>query len=240
MNPVIIIPARFESSRLPGKPLIKLNGIPMIIRTCMSCESSFGKEAVYVATDDTRIEKICRESGYNVILTSSDCLTGTDRVAEASKKFSDDTYIINVQGDEPMITQNEILQLYQYGKLNKSTITCKTKIYDEVGFRNPNIVKMVTDVNDNLLFASRAPIPTTKNKNFINAYKHVPIYGFLKTDLHKFYEAGKYRKSALEKIEDVEILRFIENGINIKCINVDYNGLSVDTPEDVIKIEKLL
>lgn len=240
MNPVIIIPARFESSRLPGKPLIELNGIPMIIRTCMSCESSFGKESIYVATDDTRIEKICNAAGYHVILTSRDCLTGTDRVAEASKKFNDDTYIINVQGDEPMITQNEILKIYQHGKLNKSTITCKTKIYDETEFRNSHIVKVVTDVNDNLLYASRAPIPTTKNKKFVNAYKHVPVYGFLKKDLDKFYKLGEHRKSALENIEDVEMLRFIENGMNIKCINVEYDGYSVDLPEDVIKIEKLL
>jgi 3-deoxy-manno-octulosonate cytidylyltransferase (CMP-KDO synthetase) len=240
MNTVIIIPARFESSRLPGKPLIKLNGIPMIIRTCMSCESSFGKESVYVATDDIRIEKMCMEYGYNVILTSSDCLTGTDRVAEASKKFSDDTYIINVQGDEPMITESVISNLYEYSKLNKYTITCKTKIYEEDEFRNPNIVKVVTGDDSSLLFASRSPIPTTKNKNFINAYKHVPIYGFLKKDLDEFYRLGMYRKSTLENIEDVEMLRFIEHGICIKCINVEYDGVSVDTPDDIIKIEKIL
>lgn len=240
MNPVIIIPARFESSRLPGKPLIELNGIPMIIRTCISCESAFGKESVYVATDDMRIKKMCTEYGYNVILTSSDCLTGTDRVAEAAKKFSDDTYIINVQGDEPMITESVILQLHEYSKLNKHTITCKTKIYEEDEFRNPNIVKLVTADDSSLLFASRAPIPTTKNKNFINAYRHVPIYGFLKKDLDEFYRLGMVRKSTLENIEDIEMLRFIEHGICVKCINVEYNGVSIDTPDDVIKIEKIL
>ena len=236
-NFLVVIPARYESKRLPGKPLIDLAGTPMIVRTAQQVEKAVGKEKTIIATDDEKIKKVVEEYGYKVVMTSEKCLTGTDRVAEASFQFDNVDFFINVQGDEPLIDPNNILEIIKYKLNNKNEIiTGITKIYDRADFFNHNIVKMVSNENNHLLYASRSPIPITKDNEFTKSYKHLPLYAFNKKELKLFYERGRKSKTPLEYIEDVEILRFLEMGLFVKTLKLYDEGISVDVIDDVDKV----
>ena len=238
---LVVIPARYESKRFPGKPLIDIDGYPMIIRTAQQVEKAVGKDKTIIATDDIKIKKVVSSYGYQVVMTSDKCLTGTDRVAESSREFNDIDFFINVQGDEPLIDPQNIKEVINYKNDNFSdVITGITKIYDEDDFFNPNIVKMVSGENSNLLYASRSPIPITKDKKYVKAYKHLPLYAFSKPELDLFYRRGKKSKTYLEGIEDVEILRFLELGISVKTIPLYDESVSVDVPSDLDKVLKKL
>lgn len=238
---LVVIPARYESKRFPGKPLIDIDGYPMIIRTAQQVEKAVGKDKTIIATDDIKIKKVVSSYGYQVVMTSDKCLTGTDRVAESSREFNDIDFFINVQGDEPLIDPQNIKEVINYKNDNFSdVITGITKIYDEDDFFNPNIVKMVSGENSNLLYASRSPIPITKDKKYVKAYKHLPLYAFSKPELDLFYRRGQKSKTYLEGIEDVEILRFLELGISVKTIPLYDESVSVDVPSDLDKVLKKL
>ena len=161
---LIIIPARYNSKRLPGKPLIDINGIPMIVRTFNKCKKAVPTSKIIVATDDKRIQKICSKNGINSIITSQKCLTGTDRIAEVSKKIKKKIYI-NVQGDEPICNPNDIKKIVNFAKKNPNLIVNGyTEIKDNKMFNSPNVPKVVFDKNEKLLYMSRAPIPSNKKK----------------------------------------------------------------------------
>ncbi len=234
---LIVIPARFNSTRLPGKPLLKISGKSMLNRVWESCIKVDGKEKVLVATDDQKIAQHCRELGMNFLFTSKLCKTGTDRIIEVSKKIRRDFYI-NVQGDEPLVSSADIRKIIESYNKNKSfIINGMSKIKSDKDFRSFHTPKIVTDNKSNLLFISRSPIPITKKNQFKNAYKQVCIYAFPRNVLTNKKLFNK--KSNLENIEDIEILRFIENGYKVKMIKLSDKSVAVDTIKDLRRVRKI-
>lgn len=240
MNEVIIIPTRWQSSRFPGKPLANILGKSLIQRVWIKCAIAVDPKKVYIATDDERIRQHCVDNNMQYIMTHA-CATGTDRVSQAYKKLGEkyDT-IINVQGDEPLIDPEDILKLIEASSgVNSTTICCGVcKIRSEKEFKNPNIIKIITDSENYLMYASRAGIPTNKKLGFEWAYKQVCIYAFSPTALSVFDSSDN--RTSLELIEDIEFLRFLEWGYRIKMIKVSESSVAVDVPEDVEKVENVL
>ena len=239
MKACVIIPARFASSRFPGKPLAKLNGKEMILWVAENCARAVNPSDVYIATDDKKISDIVIKQGFKVIITPSDLLTGTDRVAEASKNLDYEIFI-NVQGDEPLIDHRDIIRAIDLKKkYPESIINSYCPIGKNENPNNKNIPKVVITENDDLVYVSRSAIPQSKKDINNNIFKkQVCIYAYSKSDLSKFLSYG--RKSELEKIEDIEILRFFELGMNIKMYKASKSSLAVDIPEDVELVEKEL
>ena len=238
MKTIVVIPARYQSSRLPGKPLIDICGKSMIQRTYERCIMSTPPKDVYIATDDDRIQRHCEEFSANVVMTPADCLTGTDRLACVAEKIDADIYI-NVQGDEPIIDPEDILNVIQAAKQNpKSVINGMAAIEDEESFRNPSIPKVVARPDGRLLYMSRAAIPTTKTLSFQTAKRQICIYAFPHAALEAF--AAQRHKTHLENIEDIEILRFLELGFEIHMIELSGQSYAVDTPEDLENIRQII
>tara|TARA_Y100000996_G_scaffold396496_1_gene362641 strand:+ start:9163 stop:9921 length:759 start_codon:yes stop_codon:yes gene_type:complete len=236
----IVIPARLKSSRFPRKPLALISGKPMIERVCNICKEALGSENIYVATDSKEISKVVVDSGYKAIITRSDCLTGTDRVAEASKKINADI-ILNVQGDEPILDPEDIKKVIQ-AKLEKPNyIICGyTYLNNNEDAKDINIPKVVVNENCELIYISRAEIPSSKNptKKSSEIKKQVSIYAFNAQDLKEFRQFG--RKSYLEEQEDIEILRFFELDKKVYMVKTAGNSIAVDIPEDIKKVEETL
>tara|TARA_B100001121_G_C18672971_1_gene614839 strand:- start:1032 stop:1760 length:729 start_codon:yes stop_codon:yes gene_type:complete len=235
----IIIPARFKSTRFPGKPLAKILGKEMILRVCDICKKVINKKHIYVATDNSKIISKVKDAGYNFIRTKSNCLTGTDRVYQANKIVKS-KIIINVQGDEPIINPNDIKKIIKAKIRFPNYVICG---YNEIPFykaENKNIPKVVFNRDNEMIYMSRAAIPSnkTKNKKNYKIHKQVCIYGFNSTQLKKF--GLKKKKENLEKIEDIEILRFLDLRIKIKMIKVSNKSLSVDEKQDIKKVENFL
>ena len=235
---LIIIPARYNSKRLPGKPLIDINGIPMVIRTFNQCKKAVPASKIIIATDDKRIQKICSKNGINSIITSKKCLTGTDRIAEVAKKIKKSFYI-NVQGDEPICNPKDIKKIVNFAKKNPNLIiNGYTEIEDKEMFYSPNVPKVVFDKNQKLLYMSRAPIPSNKKQTFIKSWRQVCIYSFPYKSL-KIYTSIK-KKTTLELIEDLESNRFLELGYQVKMLKMSNKSVAVDTKEDLVKVRKLV
>lgn len=240
MKTIIVIPARYKSSRFPGKPLAIINKIPMIIRVAEICAKAIEKKNVYVATDSLKIKKIVKKYKFNCIMTNSNCLTGTDRVAEVSKKIKSDIYV-NVQGDEPLLNPNDIIKVINAKKKNFNyVINCCTKLLKNEKVSNVNIPKVVINKKNILLYMSRSSIPGYKDikdkpKNYL---KQVCIYAFNKDEL--FFFGSFDNKPHIEKNEDIEILRFLESKHQIKMIYIKNITQAVDTIEDIAKVEKVL
>ena len=191
MKSVVIIPARYGSSRYKGKPLAKILGREMILRVADICSKAVGIKNTYIATDHTKIKNVAKNFGYNVIMTSKKCLTGTDRVAEAAKKISSNIYI-NVQGDEPTIDPSDIKKIILAKQKYPKYVICG---YDQLNrFENPqnkNLPKLVVNEKNELIYISRSIIPGEKKKTNKKFFKQVCIYGFNKDQLNKFYERKK-------------------------------------------------
>ncbi len=238
-NIAIIIPARFKSSRFPGKPLAKILGKEMIIRVAKICQKAVGKKNVFIATDNFKIKKVCSNFNLNVLMTNPNCTTGTDRVFLASQKIKATT-IINVQGDEPMIKINDILKVLKSKKKNPNCVICGYSSISRREAENIYIPKVVINKNNQLIYMSRSLIPGAK-KNSIkrNFFKQVCIYAFNKQELKKFYNFKK-RYSKNEMAEDIEILRFLELNIPIKMVKVSGSSIAVDIKSDIKKVEKKL
>ena len=238
MDFLVVIPARFESTRFPGKPLARLKKKTLIKHVWHICSEVVDKERIIVATDHKDIKNHCEEEGMNTIMTSSRCFTGTDRVYEVSQSFPSDIYI-NVQGDEPLLSSSDLKDFIDFSLDNPLNITnCMTAIKKEVEFLNPNVPKVVVNNKSELLLISRSPIPTTKNNEVISAKKQVCIYSFPKEPLIQFGQ--KKSKSQLEEIEDIEILRFLEMGYKIRMFEIETDTFSIDTPEDLKRAERYL
>ena len=238
MQITIIIPARYGSSRYRGKPLVKILNREMVLRVADICAKVLGRKNLYIATDSKKIKKVVEESNYNIIMTSSNCLTGTDRVAEASTKINSKIFI-NVQGDEPTINPKDIKKIIKAKIKFPNHVICS---FDKVHkFEDPsskNLPKVVMNEKNELLYISRALIPGEKNPLNRVFLKQVCIYAFNKKELKEFYSLKK--KSKLENIEDIEILRFFELDKKIKMIKLNSNSIAVDEINDVVKVEKLL
>lgn len=238
MNYILVIPARFNSKRLPGKPLVDICGLPMIIRTYLQCRKVVDKSKIIIATDDKRIEKVCNNFNIKSMLTSKSCLTGTDRIAEVSKKIKAKFYI-NVQGDEPICNPADIKKIIEYAKKKPDLIiNGYTEIKDKEMFYSKNVPKVVFDKNEKLLYMSRAPIPSNKKDIFIKSWRQVCIYSFPYKSL-KYFTAIK-KKTLLESIEDLESNRFIELGYQVKMLKMSNKSIAVDTRADLKKVRFLI
>ena len=235
----IIIPARYGSTRYKGKPLVKILGKEMVIRVANICKQAIKSKDVYIATDHKKIADLAKKEGYKSVKTSTKCLTGTDRVAEASKKIKSKIFI-NVQGDEPLINPRDIIKVINEKKKFPNHVICGyDKVHKSEDPESINIPKVIVNSKNDLVYISRSLIPGSKKKakkhNFL---KQVCIYAFNKRQLNKFYETKK--KSNLEKIEDIEILRFFDLNIKIKMVKLNSNSVAVDEIKDVKKAEKIL
>ncbi|MEH7131460.1 3-deoxy-manno-octulosonate cytidylyltransferase [Neobacillus drentensis] len=238
MNYCVIIPARYQSSRLPGKPLIDLCGIPMVVRTYQQCIKACPSEKVYVATDDDRIKDVCEVNNIQVIMTSSNCLTGTDRIAECAKYIDADVFI-NVQGDEPLFNPRDLeLLIANMEKYPGEVLNGYCEISNEILFRSGTIPKVVFRPDGRLLFMSRAPIPSNKQQGFDKAWRQVCAYSFPKEALRDFSSVSE--KTRLESIEDIEILRFLELGWEVRMLELSSDSIAVDTPDDIQRVEEAI
>ncbi len=232
-----IIPARYESSRFRGKPLAKISGISMIERVYRQVLKSEKFEEIIVATDSNLIAEEVDKFNGKFVITSSDCSSGTERVWEVLKD-SDLDSAINIQGDEPLISEKLISEIYV--RLEQSGDPVVTAAYFNESlddFNSVNVVKSVFDANGNALYFSRSPIPGQQLSGFSGFYHHVGIYGYTRDALSSFFNLPP---SKMEQMEKLEQLRFIENGINICVLKTDYRSIGVDVPQDIEKIEKLL
>lgn len=238
MKYCVIIPARYNSSRLPGKPLVEINGVPMLLRTYNQCIKACDPELVYVATDDMRIVDLCEANEIQYIYTSEECLTGTDRVAECVDKINAEVFI-NVQGDEPLTNPEDLKKIIRISTENPNKIfSGYCEIKENEMFFSESTPKVVFSNSKKLMYMSRAAIPSNKNKKFIKGYRQVCIYAFPKNELIKFAEFGQ--KSHFEEIEDIEILRFLEMDVEVEMVEMSDFSIAVDNPEDIIKVSKLL
>jgi 3-deoxy-manno-octulosonate cytidylyltransferase (CMP-KDO synthetase) len=237
-NYLIVIPARYNSSRLPGKPLIKILGIPMILRTYYQCLKIAPKNKILVATDDDRILNLCKINNVNCVMTSKKCLTGTDRIAEVSKKIKAKVYI-NVQGDEPICNTRDLKKLIKLSQKKPNIIiNGYTKISNKNQFFSGHTPKVVFRKDGRLLYQSRAGIPTTKKHEFKLSWRQVCIYSLPYKALQIF--SSQKKKTNLEYIEDCELLRFLELGLEVHMIRMSNKSISVDTKSDIKKVIKAL
>jgi len=236
MSYIVVIPARYASTRLPGKLLIKLKGKTVLQNVWEKCVKTVGFKNVIVTDGDNKIYSFCKKKKIKSILIKKKCLTGTDRVFEVSKKIKRNFYI-NVQGDEIFLKSNTISKvIHTSKKFPNHIINCMAKIKSKSDFKNPSIPKVVVNNNSDLIYMSRAPIPGSKKMNFNGAYRQVCVYLFSKKTLSLF---GKYKKkSKNEKVEDIEILRFLDFGLKIKMTEVTGSEISLDTYQDLKKIKK--
>lgn len=242
MKIIGIIPARYKSSRFEGKPLADICGKPMIWWVYSKAVQVVEFSAVYVATDDVRIQQVCREYEINVIMTSEEHKTGTDRIAEVAEKVEADLYV-NIQGDEPLIEPDTIKQaiLPFYDQKDLQVSNLMTRINDPIDVVNCTVPKVITNANNVGVFLSRCPVPYPKGKLEYAYYKQVCVYGF-KPEALKFYSdyGKKYGKAKIESIEDIEILRFIENGYKVQYVEVESDTVAVDTEKDLEKVRKIV
>ncbi len=240
MKVVGVIPARYASTRFPGKPLVKILGKPMVIWVAEKTADALGIEFTYVATDDIRIADVVKKAGFQVVMTSPNCLTGTDRLWDFAQQISAEIYV-NVQGDEPMVKPNDILQVVKEKKQNPNFIVnAMCKLRPEEDPRDLTIPKVLASRNGDLIYMSRSPIPYPKSGDLkgIQFYKQVCIYAFNYQELHAF--GSENHKAYCEQFEDIEILRFLDLGFKVKMVEVEASSAAVDLPEHVPMIEKLL
>jgi 3-deoxy-manno-octulosonate cytidylyltransferase (CMP-KDO synthetase) len=238
MDVLIVIPARFRSTRFPGKPLADINGRPMILHVWDRCAEVVGGEHVCIATDDVRIKDIGMAAGSKVVMTSDNCFTGTDRVFEVSSQIHADVYV-NVQGDEPLIAGNDIRLVIETAKKHPGeVINAMCPIRDDKDFRSLTVPKVVVRPDGRLLYMSRSAIPGSKDAGFHGAMKQVCIYAFPAAALAAF--AGVKKRMPIEGIEDIEILRFLELGFEVRMLEVSESSVAVDTPEDLERVRELI
>lgn len=238
MKVLCVIPARYASTRLPGKPLSMIAGKPMIQHVYeRACQAQLPNEVV-VATDNELVEKAVLDFGGKAVMTSPDHPSGTDRLAEVALMYPDVDVIVNVQGDEPMIPPEVIDRLAEAfnGDADLNMATMKV-VMDEEDYENPAAVKVVTDQQGYALYFSRSLMPYQRNKpEGFKVFKHVGIYAYRRNFLLKY---AALAPTPLEKAESLEQLRALENGYKIKVLESDFQGIGVDTPEDLAAVNAL-
>ncbi len=238
---IVVIPSRYGSTRLPGKPLVSLAGKPMVQHVYERAKKAQTVHRVIVATDDQRIVDAVQAFGGEVRMTRVDHRTGTERIAEVAIHEKGDIYV-NVQGDEPLVDpvaiDTAVASLLEEPAAQISTVA--TPIRHAADIMDPNIVKTVLDFDSNGMYFSRAPIPwvrDTQQKIHVKYWKHLGLYVFQRDAL---LEYPTLPQGELEKIEQLEQLRWLENGWKIRVAEVENDAVSVDVPEDVTRVEKLI
>ena len=241
MKCIAIIPARYASTRFPGKPLVAINGKPMVQHVYERALSSGLFQKVIVATDDHRIQSAVTDFGGEVVMTDNTHQSGTDRCGEVIEGMKDSyDVVINIQGDEPFIQHEQLEELVNLFKSTPAQIgTLKKKLSNSEDVFNPNIVKVVARLDKRALYFSRNPIPFVRDfeqKDWLSKqkfYKHLGIYGY-RTDVLK--ELVKLTPSELEKSESLEQLRWLENGYSIFISETKHESIGIDTPDDLKNI----
>lgn len=240
MKTLCVIPARYASTRLPGKPLADICGKPMIVRVYERAVQAKRLDDVVVATDDQRVKTAVESHGGKAVMTRVDHATGTDRLTEVVTAAPYDGYdlIINVQGDEPLIEPELIDSLAREFEQDEELMmaTVKTAITEEAEQKNPNNVKVVTDKNGYALYFSRSLLPYPRYQKGVPVYKHIGIYAYRRDFLLKY---AAMEPTALEETEALEQLRALENGYKIKVIETHHRFVGVDTPEDLAKVNEI-
>ena len=234
---IAVIPARYQSSRFPGKPIVDICGKPMIWWVFQNVKKVNYFTDIMIATDDERIAQKCREFDLSYVMTSSDHPTGTDRIAEVATTLYAD-YYVNVQGDEPLLSSGTIERALQpiFDNERFDAINCMCEIMDSSDIINSNVPKVVVNAKNRAIFLSRSAIPHPK-KSRSKFYKQVCIYVFTKHALKKFSELPQ---GQIESVEDIEILRFIENGMIVRMVEVPDTTIAVDTPMDLELVRKII
>ena len=235
---VVVIPARLNSGRLGRKPLADICGKPMLLHTYERALEATSRDNIFVATDSNEIMDVCQKANANCVMTSEECITGTDRVAEFSEKISAKVYI-NLQGDEPIMNSKNIVKMIKNGVQEPdSIINGWSSIHKKRDYLSRTIPKVVVKENGDLMYMSRSPIPGNKSNEFIKAKRQICVYSFPLKALQ--FIAANPTKSAVEEIEDIEILRFLETGWRIKMIELSGNSVAVDTPRDLQVVRKIM
>lgn len=235
-----VIPARYASTRFPGKPLIDIGGKSMIQRVYEQCKKTSVLSDVIVATDDDRIAEHVLSFGGKVIMTADTHQSGTDRCAEVISTYKGKCdAVINIQGDEPFIDPKQIeLLASAFNEESTQIVTLIKKIKSEEEVRNPNVVKAIANKNNQAIYFSRSPIPYRRNPGVdITYFKHVGIYGYRKQVLA---EITQLPMGKLEQAESLEQLRWVENGYSIVLNETDLETIAIDTPDDLDKVLKML
>jgi 3-deoxy-manno-octulosonate cytidylyltransferase (CMP-KDO synthetase) len=246
MNPpnfTVVIPARYGSTRFPGKPLARIAGRPLIEWVHRATARIQGAETVIVATDDERIRETVVGFGGRGVLTSGDHRTGTDRVAAVARELSCE-YVVNLQGDEPVLPPGlvETMMLRLAADPAADIVTACHPIRSRLELENPNVVKVVMDAFGRAMYFSRSPIPHLTGEVDLSsgppaAFRHIGIYGYRRTALVRFAELPP---TPLESSERLEQLRALENGLDIQVVISSAPTLGVDVPEDIKNVEKAL
>ena len=240
MKSCVVIPARFKSSRFPGKPLVKIIGKEMIRHVAEAAEKAINRYNIFILTDDERINELVQDNNFNCLMTSKNARTGTDRIAEVIDDLDYDNFI-NVQGDEPLVNPSDITKCIELKKNNPSIVVNGfAPITNWDDFYSINIPKVIIDKQNYLIYMSRSQIPGFKSisKSLSGLKRQVCIYGYNKNDLN-FIKTNQ-NKGFLEENEDIEILRFIENGRKVLMYECDSSSISVDVPNDIEKIIRAL
>ena len=239
MNTLCVIPARYASTRLPGKPLADIAGKPMIVRVYEQASRAKRLSGVIAAVDDERVYEAVVSHGGKAMMTAKDHPTGTDRLAEVAAAHPEAELIINVQGDEPLIEPDLIdalaVAFEEEPELQMATV--KSPMTDENEMRNPNNVKVVvSDKEGYALYFSRSLLPYPRENTGVTVYKHIGIYAYRRDFLLQY---ARMEPTALEQTESLEQLRALENGYKIKVIATDFKFVGVDTPEDLAEVNRL-
>lgn len=232
---IIIIPARYDSTRFPGKPLAEIIGKPMLYHVYNRSKMAKGIDYVIVATDDKRIQEAVEAFGGKVVLTSKEHRSGSDRIAEVARSLDADI-IVNVQGDEPLIEPKAIEQAikpFQEDE-NIQITTLMKKTDDQREWNDPNVVKVVVDNDGFALRFSRSLIPQPQGSA---VYKHIGLYAYRRDIL---IQLSELEQTPSEKAESLEQLRALENCIEIKVVETEYDSISVDTPDDLEIIKQII
>jgi 3-deoxy-manno-octulosonate cytidylyltransferase (CMP-KDO synthetase) len=236
MKSIIVIPARYGSTRLPGKPLVEIAGISLIERVYECALESRRADKVIITTDDERIRDKAASFGAPVVMTPPDCPSGTDRVCQAISSMDADI-VVNLQGDEPQMRGDMIdtlITAVEEEKMGMATLC--SFISDPHDYTSPHAVKVVMDKNGSALYFSRAPIPFMQRTVARPIYKHIGVYAFSRDFLEIFVSLPK---GSLEECESLEQLRALEAGHRIKVLRVDYDGIGIDTEEDVKRANEM-
>lgn len=233
-----VIPARFHSSRYPGKPLVEILGVPLVVRVANNCIEALGRKNTWVATDDDKIVRLCEDNEIQYVMTSSKHPTGTDRVAEAAEILGLDL-VINLQGDEPLVAAVDVAEIAKRLAENPSEVMlgCAPATFEEGKRRS--IPKLVRGFQDRVIYVSRVALPADKSGelNGQGLLKQVAIYGFSRENLGLFADSPR---GLAEATEDIEILRFLEIGVPVRAVQFESGSVAVDYPEDILKVEKEL
>jgi 3-deoxy-D-manno-octulosonate cytidylyltransferase len=236
MKTTALIPARLESERFPNKLIKKINGIPIILKTYRAALDTGLFENVYVVSGNDEILELIKSDGGKTFKSQKKHNSGTDRIAEAVIKLNTDI-VVNLQGDEPFINKNAIESLirsFDDKSVEMASLMTKFESFEELN--NPNNVKVIVDNNCDAIYFSRLPIPHA-SKNLIDYNHHIGVYAFLKQSLIEF---SNLKRLNLEIIENLEGNRVVENSKKIRMVSTDFHGISIDTPEDLLKAEKFI